>query len=67
MHHIPPTELARWMPDIARHMNDCRFHNCTHRQEPGCAVQAAVARGEVSPIRLSLYTALYDELSQTRW
>lgn len=67
MHHIPPTELARWMPDIARHMNDCRFHNCTHRQEPGCAVQAAVARGEVSPIRLSLYTALYDELSQPRW
>lgn len=67
MHHIPPTELARWMPDIARHMNDCRFHNCTHRQEPGCAVQAAVERGEVSPIRLSLYTALYEELSQPRW
>jgi ribosome biogenesis GTPase len=67
MHHIAPTELARWMPDLARHMNDCRFHNCTHRQEPGCAVQAAVARGEISPIRLSLYTALYDELSQPRW
>jgi ribosome biogenesis GTPase len=67
MHHIPPTELARWMPDIARHMNACRFHNCTHRQEPGCAVQAAVQRGEVSPIRWSLYTALFDELSQPRW
>jgi ribosome biogenesis GTPase len=67
MHHIPPTELARWMPDIAKHMNECRFHNCTHRQEPGCAVQAAVERGEVSPIRLSLYTALFDELSQPRW
>jgi len=50
MHHIPPTELARWMPDIAKYMNDCRFHNCTHRQEPGCAVQAAVERGEVSPV-----------------
>jgi ribosome biogenesis GTPase len=67
MHHIAPTELARWMPDIAKHMNDCRFHNCTHRQEPGCAVQAALARGEVSPIRLSLYTALFDELSAPRW
>jgi len=67
MHHIPPTELARWMPDIAKHMNDCRFHNCTHRQEPGCAVQAAVERGEISPIRLSLYTDLFDELSQPRW
>ncbi|HET6789639.1 MAG TPA: ribosome small subunit-dependent GTPase A [Aquabacterium sp.] len=67
MHHIAPTELARWMPDIAKHMNECRFHNCTHRQEPGCAVQAAVARGEISPIRHSLYTALFDELSQPRW
>ena len=67
LHHIPPTELPRWMPDLARHMNDCRFHNCTHRQEPGCAVQAAVASGEISPIRHSLYVALFDELSQPRW
>jgi ribosome biogenesis GTPase len=67
MHHIVPTELARWMPDIAAHMNGCRFHNCTHRQEPGCAVQAAVDKGEISPIRHSLYTALFDELSQPRW
>lgn len=67
LHHIAPTDLARWMPDIAAHMNDCRFHNCTHRQEPGCAVQAAVERGEISPIRLSLYTDLFDELSRPRW
>lgn len=67
MHHIVPTELPRWMPDLAPHMNSCRFHNCTHRQEPGCAVQAAAARGEISPIRMSLYTALFDELSQPRW
>src|SRR5690606_36241268 len=67
LHHIPPTELARWMPDLAAHMNDCRFHNCTHRQEPGCAVQNAVAQGEITPMRLSLYTALYEELSQPRW
>ncbi len=67
MHHIQPMELPRWMPDLAKHMNGCRFHNCTHRQEPGCAVQAAVASGEISPIRHSLYVALFDELSQPRW
>ncbi|HIV73333.1 MAG TPA: ribosome small subunit-dependent GTPase A [Candidatus Aquabacterium excrementipullorum] len=67
LHHIAPTELQRLMPDIAAHMNDCRFHNCTHRQEPGCAVQAAVAQGQISEMRLSLYTALFDELSQPRW
>ncbi|MBH1986587.1 MAG: ribosome small subunit-dependent GTPase A [Burkholderiales bacterium] len=67
LHHIPATELTRWMPDLGAHVANCRFHNCTHRQEPGCAVQAAVERGEISPIRLSLYTDLFDELSQPRW
>jgi len=67
LHHIAATELTRWMPDLGAHVADCRFHNCTHRQEPGCAVRAAVERGEVSPIRLSLYTDLFDELSQPRW
>ena len=67
LHHIPPVELARHMPDIAAHMNDCRFHNCTHRQEPGCAVQAAVEAGQISPIRLSLYIDFFEELSQPRW
>ena len=67
LHHIAPTELAQWMPDIAAHIADCRFYNCTHRQEPGCAVRAAAERGEISPMRLSLYTGLFDELSQQRW
>ncbi|MBT9610097.1 ribosome small subunit-dependent GTPase A [Aquabacterium sp.] len=67
LHHIAATELTRWMPDLGTHVANCRFHNCTHRQEPGCAVRAAVERGEVSPIRLSLYTDLFDELSQPRW
>lgn len=67
LHHIAPMDLARLMPDLAPHVADCRFHNCTHRQEPGCAVQAAAARGDISPTRLGLYTALFDELSQPRW
>jgi ribosome biogenesis GTPase len=67
LHHIPAVELARWMPDIAVRMNECRFNNCTHRQEPDCAVRAAVERGEISPIRLSLYTDIFEELSQPRW
>ena len=67
LHHIAPTDLARLMPDIGAHTAECRFYNCTHRQEPGCGVQAAVQRGEISANRISLYTALFDELSQTRW
>ncbi|MDE2401565.1 MAG: ribosome small subunit-dependent GTPase A [Burkholderiales bacterium] len=67
LHHVTPVQLPHLMPDIARHATECRFSNCTHRQEPGCGVQAAVKQGLISPMRISLYTALFDELSQTRW
>lgn len=67
LHHIAPTDLPKFMPDLGKHLGECRFNNCTHRQEPGCAVKAAAERGEISAMRMSLYTALFDELSQTRW
>jgi ribosome biogenesis GTPase len=55
------------MPDLGKHTGECRFSNCTHRQEPGCSIKAAAERGEITAMRMSLYTALFDELSQTRW
>ena len=67
LHHIEPMALASLMPDLAPHLGECRFHNCTHRQEPGCAVRAATERGEISPLRLRLYADLFEELSQPRW
>lgn len=67
LHHIAATELPRWMPDLAAYLGQCRFHNCTHRQEPGCALVRAAETGHISAQRLSLYRSLYDELSQPRW
>ena len=67
LHHIAPTDLASLMPDLSPYVGECRFHNCTHRQEPGCAIRAAVERGEATSLRWRLYTDLYEELSQPRW
>lgn len=64
---VPPQQLAGLLPDIAAHAAACRFVNCTHRNEPDCAVREASARGEVSPVRLRFYQELYDELAQRRW
>jgi ribosome biogenesis GTPase / thiamine phosphate phosphatase len=64
---VPPDRLAGLLPDIAAHAAACRFVNCTHRNEPDCAVREATARGEVSPGRLRFYQELYDELAQPRW
>lgn len=63
LRHVEPMQLASLMPDIAAALGGCRFHNCTHRHEPGCSVRAAAERGEISATRWRLYGELFDELS----
>jgi len=67
LRQIAPEELAGLMPDFAGALGHCRFHNCSHRHEPGCGVRDAMARGEISPTRERIYSELFDELSQKRW
>ena len=67
LHHIEPTQLPQLMPDFARHLGDCRFYNCTHLHEPGCAVRAALDQHEITENRYRLYRELHAELSQTRY
>jgi len=68
MRHIEAQQLALLMPDLRAHVGECRFYNCTHRQEPGCGVRAALERGEISPSRYRIYGEIHDELTQApRW
>ncbi len=67
LRQIAPEQLATLMPDYAAALGHCRFHNCSHRHEPGCGVREAMARGEISPSRQRIYEALYEELSGKRW
>lgn len=65
LQQIAPRRLAELMPDIAAHADQCRFYNCTHLHEPGCAVLAAVDKeGGVVPRRHAIYGDLFAELSQ---
>ena len=48
-------------PDVAGPAAGCRFRDCTHTNEPGCAVQAAVAAGTLSPERVASYVRLVTE------
>jgi len=67
LRHIAPEQLARLMPDYAAVLGQCRFHNCSHRHEPGCGVRAAIERGDIGASRQRIYEMLYDELSRSRW
>ena len=50
-------------PDFADHIGCCQFHDCSHRKEPGCAVTAALAAGEIEPTRYDSYLKLYEKAS----
>ena len=56
------------MPDIGAHANACKFYNCTHLHEPGCAVQLQVEStsrpGTISANRYKIYKELFAELSE---
>lgn len=68
LRHIDPMRLARYMPDLSAHADHCRFYNCTHLHEPGCAViaacQAHEGRAAINPERYRIYSELFAELSQ---
>jgi ribosome biogenesis GTPase len=63
LRQIVAANLASYMPDFEPYLGECRFHNCSHRHEPGCAVLVAVEAGKISPSRYRIYDELWDELS----
>lgn len=59
---IEPRELARCFPDLRAPLEHCRFPDCRHLEEPGCAVRQAVAAGTVAADRYASYRVLLEEL-----
>ena len=63
VHHLAVPDLLHYFPDMRHLIGQCRFHNCTHRQEPNCAIKAAVEQGAVAASRLAFLQRITDELS----
>ena len=63
-------ELKRRLPETFRefrsYLGQCRFLDCSHTKEKGCAVLAALKAGEIQPSRHKSYLRLYEELKPLR-
>ncbi len=59
---ISVDQLAQGFPDLSEHAAACRFRDCTHRSEPGCAVRGAVDRGLLPAARLAAWRELLETL-----
>ncbi len=57
---IDQQELSHYFPEMRKLMSDCKFHNCRHINEPGCAVLDALAAGEIDPSRYDSYISIYN-------
>ena len=53
-------ELCRYFPDLMKFAPGCRYYNCTHNHEPGCAVEEALAEGGISPQRYESYLKMLE-------
>ncbi len=60
-------ELAQYFPEMRAVMNDCKFNNCVHFNEPGCAVKEAVNEGAIAEERYLSYLAIKDSIEEKEY
>ena len=60
-------EVAHFFPEIFEISQDCRFGNCTHTHEPGCAVLCAVEEARISQSRYNSYLSILEDSSDDKY
>ena len=58
---IDKNELSHYFPEMHALLPDCKFYNCLHQAEPGCAVKRALETGEVAERRYASYLAMFND------
>lgn len=64
---IERSELTSYFRDIFKFSKDCRFSNCTHTNEPGCAVKKAVEEHYISESRYNSYLSMLDDKDESKY
>ncbi len=64
---IEPAELTGYFKDIFRFAKDCRFSNCTHTHEPGCAVLRAVEEHYIARSRYQSYLSMLEDKDESKY
>lgn len=65
--HMEREEVGHYFREIFRTSADCRFSNCTHTNEPGCAVVDAAVRGDIAISRMESYMSLLGDCDEGKY
>lgn len=60
-------EISHYFPEIFKFSEDCRFNNCTHRHEPGCAVLQALEEHYISESRYKSYLSILEDKEESKY
>lgn len=67
MQTIDKQDLQHDFREFKKHIGKCRFNDCAHLKEPGCAIVSAVQNGEIMPTRYQSYKRLYELSAQNNF
>ncbi|MBQ5574412.1 MAG: ribosome small subunit-dependent GTPase A [Bacteroidaceae bacterium] len=67
MYDMNPEEIGHYFPEIFQHSENCKYGNCTHTNEPQCAVKRAVETGEINISRYSSYLSMLEDNEEGKY
>lgn len=63
---IDEYEVGHYFPEIRKEMQNCKFNNCLHINETGCAIKTLLEEGKFSPSRYTSYVTFYEEIKNAK-
>ena len=64
---MKPSEICGYFKEIFKFSKDCRFNNCTHTHEPGCAVRKAVEEHYIAQSRYNSYLSMLTDKEESKY
>ena len=65
--HLEPEELSHYFVEMRQLLLNCRYNNCLHRNEPGCAVKQALEEGQIADSRYLNYVNILDDIEEQNY
>ena len=65
--NVDPAEVGHYFPEIFEKSKDCKYYNCTHINEPGCAVVSAVEKHQISQSRYTSYLSIFENKDSSKY
>ncbi|MGL6018489.1 MAG: small ribosomal subunit biogenesis GTPase RsgA [Gibbsiella quercinecans] len=64
--HLEPEQITQGFVEFRDYLGGCKFRDCSHDNDPGCALRAAVERGEIAQVRFSNYHSILESMAQVK-